>query len=120
MMKKAQALNNFWNGFTWSAYDESTVPDDATLPYITYGYSESDFGHPVSLTASLWYRGKRWDAISEKLEEISEKISRGGVMVPYDDGAILIRKGTPFANRVQDEDDSIRRIALNVEVEFLD
>lgn len=120
MMKKAQALNNFWNGFTWVAYDESTVPDDATLPYITYGYSESDFGYPVSLTASLWYRGKRWDAISEKLEEISEAISRGGVMVPYDDGAMLIRKGTPFANRIQDEDDSIRRIVLNVEIEFLD
>ena len=118
-MKKAQALNSFWNGFGWVAYDESTVPDNAKLPYITYAYGEDDFGHPISLTASLWYRGKRWDVISDKFEEISKAISRGGVMVSYDDGAILIHKGSPFAQRVKDEDDSIRRIFMNLEIEFL-
>lgn len=119
MMKKAQALNTFWNGFGLIAYDDSTVPDDAKLPYITFSQSDDDFGFPISLTASLWYRGKRWDAISDKLEEISNHITRGGVMVAYDGGAMLVRKGNPFAQRMKDEDDSIRRIVMNVEVEYL-
>lgn len=118
-MDKMQALNNFWNSFDLPAYDESTVPDDAELPYITYSAGEDDFNRPIALNASLWYRSKTWSDITGKLEQISHKISMGGLMVRYDNGAILIQKGTPFAQRVRDENDSIRRIYINVEVEFI-
>lgn len=118
-MNKIQALNNFWNSFTLPAYDESSVPDTAKLPYITYTVGEDDFDHPVSLTASIWYHSKRWDEITLKLEEISERIGRGGTVVSYDDGAFWLTKGAPFSMRVRDEDDSIRRIFMNIEVEFI-
>lgn len=118
-MNKVQALNTFWNSFSLNAYDASTVPDDLALPYITYSVAEDDFNYSVSLTASIWYRSKRWDEITAKLEEIADTIGRGGVMVPYDGGAIWIKKGSPFAQRVTDEDDSIRRIYMNIEAEFI-
>lgn len=118
-MNKIQAFNSFWNSFDLIAYDENTVPDGEKLPYITYSVGEDDFNYPVSLTASIWYRSKRWDGITAKLEEISERIGRGGVTVPYDGGVIWIKKGSPFAQRMSDEDDSIRRIFINVEVEFI-
>lgn len=101
------------------AYDEATVSEEAQLPYITYTAADDDFGYSVSLTASIWYRSYSWEGITKKAEEISERITRGGVMVPYDGGAMLIRKGSPFAQRVRDEDDTIRRIYINVEIEFL-
>ena len=42
-------------------------------------------------------------------------------MVQYDNGAFWIRKGNPWAQRLADEnDDSIRRIVLNVEIEVID
>ena len=118
-MDKIQALNSFWNSFNLIAYDDSTVPEEAQLPYITYSVGEDEFGYPVSLTASIWYRSKRWDEITNKLNEISRAIGRGGKMIPYDGGAIWITKGSPFAQRVRDEDDSIRRIFINIEVEFI-
>lgn len=118
-MDKIQALTSFWNGFNLTAYDESTVPDTADLPYITFSVSDDDFDHPVSLTASIWYRSKRWDEITNKFKEISEKIGRGGIMVQYDGGALWVKRGTPFGQRVSDPDDSIRRILINVEVEFI-
>lgn len=118
-MDKIQALNDFWNSFTLTAYDQSTVPDDAKLPYITYSVAEDDFNRPVSLTASIWYRSKRWDDITLKLNEISDRIGRGGVIIHFEGGAIWIKKGTPFAQRVTDEDDSIRRIYMNIEAEFI-
>ena len=118
-MDKAQALNSFWNSFNIPAYDENTVPDDAQLPYITFSVSEDDFDHPVSLTSSIWYRGKRWDEITNKFKEVSEVIGRGGIMVPYDGGALWVKRGTPFGQRASDPDDSIRRIFINVEVEFI-
>lgn len=118
-MDKIQALNDFWNSFTLMAYDQSTVPDDAKLPYITYSVVEDDFNRPVSLTASIWYRSKRWDDITLKLNEISDRIGRGGLIIHFEGGAIWIKKGTPFAQRVTDEDDSIRRIYMNIEAEFI-
>lgn len=118
-MDKIQAYNNFWNSFGLVAYDQSTVPDDATLPYITYAIGDDDFDHPMSLSASIWYRSKRWDAITLKEEEVSKRIGRGGVLVAFDGGSIWVKKGTPFAQRVSDQDDSIRRIYMNIEVEFI-
>ena len=118
-MNKIQALNSFWNSFNLPAYDESTVPDSANLPYITYSVGEDDFNRPVSLTASLWYRSMKWDDITLKFEEISNRIGLGGIMIHYDGGAFWLRKGSPFAQRVRDEDDSIRRIFMNIEVEFI-
>lgn len=118
-MDKEQALNSFWNGFELPAYDENTVPDDAKLPYITYSVSVNDFDYPVSLTASIWYREMSWGNITAKLNQISNALGNGGKMVLYDTGAIWIKKGSPFAQRMADTDSSIRRIFINIEAEFI-
>ena len=120
-MTKMQALNAFWNGFSLTAYDENTVPDDANLPYITFEASTDDFGNSLAQSASLWYRDPSWAAITAKEQEISDFIGRGGRMVQYSGGAIWIRKATPWAQRMNDPNDGeIRRMVLNVVVEFLD
>lgn len=118
-MDKEQALNSFWNGFDLVAYDESSVPDEAELPYITYSVGVDEFLYPVSLTASIWYRSTSWGPITNKLNQISNVIGKGGKMVPYEGGSIWIKKGSPFAQRMTDEDNSIRRIFINIEAEFI-
>lgn len=120
-MNKFQAWHNFWSSFGLEAYDATTVPDNAQLPYITYEMSDSEFDVDIALTANLWYRSASWAGITQKEMEIAEKISRGGVMVPFSGGAMWIKKGTPFSQRMSDEnDDTVRRIVFNVEIEFMD
>lgn len=120
-MDKMQALNSFWNGFGIKAYDENTVTDEAQLPYITYGASNDNFDEPVMQTANIWDYSKSWALVTAKEKQISDFISRGGKMIPYDGGAIWIRKGNPWAQRLSDgSNDMIRRIVLNVVIEFLD
>lgn len=119
-MNKIQALYNFWSGFDIPAYDESTVPDTAALPYITFEVATDDFGHEMPVTASLWYRSTKWDAITAKEEQIASAIGRGGIMLPYDGGVIWLKKSTPWAQRMADNDDMIRRIVLQLNIEFLD
>ena len=131
-MDKLQALDKFWNSFDIPAYDQTTVPDKiydpVTMkmvpnkpPYITYETAYDDFNHPVALTASIWYRDSSWTAITAKEQEITEKVSRGGVTIPFDDGAFWLVKGTPWAQRMDDpEDDMIRRIVFNYSIEFFD
>ena len=120
-MNKIQALNSFWNGFGLKAYDEYSVPDNTALPYITYEVSDSDFGDTLAQTASLWYRSSSWSEITAKEQEISDFITRGGRMITYDGGALWIQKASPWAQRLDDpSDEMIRRIVLNIVVEFLD
>lgn len=119
-MDKIQAFNSFWNRFL-KAYDENSVPDNAQLPYITYEIASDDFNNTLPLSASIWYRSTSWEDAVSKEKEIASYIGRGGKMITYDEGALWIRKGSPWAQRLKDDaDDMIRRIILNIQAEYLD
>ena len=120
-MDKYQALHAFWSSFGIPAYDESTVPtgdDRPEMPYITYDVVVSDFLFPVAMNASIWYYGSLWTEITAKLQEVEAEIGRGGKMLLTDEGAIWI-KGSPFAQRMPDQDNMVRRILINVQAEYI-
>lgn len=120
-MNKMQTLNEFWNGFGLKAYDENSVPDNAVMPYITYEAVSDHFGNSVAQTASIWYRSSSWAEASEKEMQISDFIGRGGRMVAYTGGAMWIKTASPWAQRMSDQsDDMVRRILLNIEIEYID
>ena len=119
-MTKASALYSFWSGFGLTAYEENTVPTDATFPYITYQVVTDSFGAEVALTASVWYRDTSWVESNAKAEEISRTISRGGKTITVDGGVLWLKRGTPFSQSMGDEtDDLIKRKYLNITAEFL-
>ena len=119
-MTKAAAIYQFWNSFGLTAYEENSVPDDAAFPYITYQIATGSFEREIPLAASIWYRSESWTAINAKTEEISQKISRGGKIIPCDGGAIWLKRGQPFAQSMVDKsDDLIKRKYLNITAEFM-
>lgn len=124
-MTKAQAMYNFYSSFGLPAYEENSVPttDEGgapEFPYITYELDTDGFGSEVALTASIWYRTSSWSEANAKAEKISEYIGRGGVTLSCDGGAIWIKRGKPFAQRMGDDSDNmIKRIYMNISVEFL-
>ena len=120
-MTKGQAIQKFWESFGLMAYDETTVPDDAPFPYITYSVQTDSIDNVVMGNASLWYKTYSWKDISEKTEEISRAIVKmNPPSVKIDGGRLYITKGVPFAQRMREEsDDTIRRMLLNVNYEFL-
>lgn len=119
LLDKAQALYSFWASFGIPAWDENTVPDNAQLPYITYETSTASFPDTINLAASIWYRDLSWAAADTKAAEISAGIGYGGMLVSCDGGAIWIKRGAPFSQRMAGEEDNVRRIYLNIEVDFL-
>lgn len=121
-MDKAQAIHEFWSSFGLAAIDEYSAYDESMeLPsnYITYEFQSANFGDSVALTASLWYRSTSWKDISKKADEIAEYIGWGGKLLPVDGGYIWIKLGSPFAQRMSVEQDNIRRIYMNISVDFL-
>lgn len=122
-MDKAQALHSFWSSFGLPAFDEFSAYDERmNLPdnYITYEVQTSNLGDPVALTANLWYRSTSWEDITKKADEIAQTIGYGGKVIPVSGGYLWIKLGSPFAIRIAvDQDDSIRRIYLNISVDYL-
>lgn len=121
MKDSAQALHDFWSSFGWTAYDTSTVPSEdlhPVMPRITYDVATSEFESEIALSASLWSRSMKWDEVSQKADEIYNAIGLGGIIVPYSTGKLWIKRGSPFSQRMPDPDDTIRRIYINVIVEF--
>lgn len=121
-MDSQQALNSFWNGFGWNAWEENTVPDGAVSQYghyLTYSAAAASFDEPIMLSASCWERSTSWAGVLSKAAEIQEDIGYGGKFVPFDGGAIWIKRGVPFSQRMSDEDDTIRRVYINIEAEYI-
>lgn len=119
-MTKDEAIYSFYSGFSLPAYDENTVPEGSALPYITYSVSTDSIGNIVILSASLWYRSTSWGAIQDKADEIAAAIGYGGKIIKIDNGYLWLTKGSPFAQRMSEPSDKmVRRIALNINAEFL-
>ena len=121
-MDKAQAIHQFWSSFDLTAIDEQSAYDEKIdLPdnYITYELQTSNFGDPLSLTASLWYYTTSWKDITDKTDEIARYIGYGGKIIAVDGGYIWIKLGTPFAQRMATEQENYRRIILSITVDFL-
>lgn len=121
-MNKWQALDEFWNSFNIPAFEQSTVPEDETLRgdfYITYEAVTDSLDRAVPMSASIWkLNTTKWDEISQKAEQISDALVQVKT-IPLDTGFLYITRGQPFAQRVADEDDSTRRIYINIMAEFL-
>ena len=120
-MTKEAALQAFWGRFL-TAYQENAVPtgeNRPAYPYITYEVQTGEWDRPVALSASLWYRTTSWVIPNAMAQRISDFISKGGVIVPCDGGAIYITRGSPFARSGGDADDTVKRKILTIMAEYL-
>lgn len=119
-MDKSQAINSFWNSFGIPAFDQYTVPEDVSMPYITFEASTDSVNSNIPMTASLWYRDSSWREISQMVDTISARISYSFYITAITGGYMVVRRGEVFAQRMNDPDDpDVRRILISVIVEFL-
>ena len=119
-MTKGAALQSFFDRIMTS-YAASAVPDDATLPYLTYELLTSAWnGGEVGLTVNMWFRTTSEKEPNAAVDKLSKAIGLGGVQIPCDDGVIWLKRGSPWAQSLTDETDkTIKRRYINVTAEYL-
>lgn len=119
-MTKYEALHSWLSQFM-TAYPTSNVPEDATFPWLTYEPVVGAWGDgELNMTVDLWFYTKSEAVPNAKVQEIADAISMGGVFVPYDGGAMWIKRGSPWCQNIRDDSDSnIKRRYLNLSVEYL-
>lgn len=118
-MDKGQAIHDFWSKFGLPAYEQTTIDKEASMPYVTYEVTTGSFDGTVSLAGDLWYYSESWETITKKADEIARFIGIGGVIRKIDGGYMWIKLGVPFAQHVADTNDMVRRIRMNIQVDFL-
>lgn len=122
-MTKAAALHSFFASFGIPAFEENSVPSGDKFPgfpLITYERRTDSFLQEVALTCNVYYRESTWTNCNAMTENISTAIGRGGVLLPCDGGAIWLKRGTPFAQAVDDPaDDMIKRNYITLSAEYL-
>lgn len=119
-MTKAAALHQFFNGFSIPFYVSTSVPQDATFPYGTYELITSAWeGGEVGITVNLWYRTESEAIPNAKAQELSDAIGLGGKVIQCDNGAIWIKRGSPWCQNVYDDTDPIiKRRYINISLEY--
>lgn len=120
-MTKEQALHAFFNRFGITGHRNTSAPDDAVLPYLTYTCQVSSIlEDPVSLTVHTYHYTDSEAVPDELAEEIRKAIGPGGVVLNCDGGAIWLKWGTPWCQSLVDDTDStIKRRYINITAEFL-
>lgn len=120
-MSKQSAIDVFMNSFGIKAFEETTVSKTQAYPFISYSYAANDFNEgEVSITVNIWYYSESHIAVNNKVEQLSQAITRGGVQIPCEQGTIWIKKGRPFVQSLGDpEDAKIRRRYIQLTAEFL-
>ncbi|WP_303834732.1 hypothetical protein [Ruminococcus flavefaciens] len=121
-MDKIATIQSFFSQFL-PAYEENALPSQPerpAYPYITYEGIFDDFGETdTSMTFSTWYREFSWVNSVLMTNRISKGIPRPGLMLPCDEGYVLIMKSSPFGTRMGDDsDDLIKRTVFNITVRF--
>ena len=103
------------------SYAASSVPDDATLPYLTYELITSAWnGGEVGMTVNMWFRTTSEKEPNAAVDKLSKAIGLGGVFLHCDDGVIWFKRGSPWAQSMTDETDKkIKRRYINVTAEYL-
>lgn len=119
-MTKAAALHAWLSQFL-TAYPDSAVPSDTTFPWLTYELVTGAWGDEDSaITVNLWYYGTGEAEPNAKAQEIADAIGMGGVIVPYDGGAMWIKRGSPWCQNIKDDSDpNIKRRYINISIEYL-
>ena len=119
-MTKGAALQSFFDSIMTS-YAASSVPDDATLPYLTYELITSAWnGGEVGLTVNMWFRTTSEKEPNTAVDKLSKAIGLGGVFLHCDDGVIWLKRGSPWAQSLTDATDkTIKRRYINVTAEYL-
>lgn len=119
-MTKAAALQAWFEQFLPS-YTAASVPDDAVFPWLTYELITGAWvDGENAITVNLWYYTTSEVAPNAMAQKIADAIGMSGVLVPYDGGAMWIKRGSPWCQSLKDESDkNIKRRYINISIEYL-
>ena len=111
MRSVAASLKTFLGGFGIPAYTLNSVPDDVSLPYITYPLVEPEWNQQANFYCQVWYRKNNLSALLQKADEIVTAVNTMKKM-ELPGGYLVLYPATPLIQILTDEDSQSAYINL--------
>jgi hypothetical protein len=115
MLNTASTLKTFFSGFDLPAYTLDSVPDEVTLPYITYPLMEPEWNEQASFYCQVWYPKNRLGELLAKADEIVGEI---GEMKEFEfgdeKGYLVLYPSTPLIQILSDDYSQSAYINLSI------
>lgn len=109
-----KGLNKFFSQFG-TAYIETSVPESAEFPYITYKCGSEDWKNKALISCSIYSKSSSYLELSEIAEKILDS-ARNGAIINVDGGYLCIYLGEPEFQIVPNADYNIRQGYINLVV----
>ena len=115
MRALAKALKEFVGGFGLPAYTVDSVPDDVTVPYLTFPLKEPEWNQKTTWYIQGWFRTTSNEELTSVADEIISAIGTG-VTITTDSGYLVIYPDTPLVQLITDGDYRSFYISLSINV----
>ena len=115
MKATAKALKQFVGGFGLPAYAVGSVPNDVSVPYLTYPIQEPEWTSKATFYIQGWYHTTSNTALVEKADQIIREIGTG-ITINTDSGYLVIYPETPLVQMMTDGDYRSFYINLSINV----
>ena len=115
MKALAKALKTFVGGFGLPAYTIDSVPDDVSVPYLTYPLKEPEWNQKTTWYIQGWFRTTSNEELTSVADEIISAIGTG-VTITTDSGYLVIYPETPLVQLMTDGDYRSFYISLSINV----
>lgn len=77
MKETAETLKSFFRGFGIPAYARNKIPDEVTIPYITYDLTEPRWNEQGNASCQVYYPKDQLEELLTKADEILSAIGEG-------------------------------------------
>lgn len=113
MLNTAATLKEFYSSFDLPAYTLSSVPDEVTLPYITFPLEEPEWDRQKTTYCQVWYPKNRLADLLAKADQIAAAI---GTMKKFTQtgGYVVLYPSTPLIQILSDESTQSAYISLTI------
>ena len=106
-----KGLKKFFSQFG-TAYIETSVPESAEFPYITYKCGSEDWNNKALISCSIYSKSSSYVELSEIAEKILDS-ARDGAIINVNGGYLCIYLGEPEFQIVPNTDYNIRQGYIN-------
>lgn len=102
MRNVAITLKSFFSGFGIPAYTLDSVPDNVTLPYITYPLTEPEWSGQGNFYCQVWYPKNQLADLLTKADQITAAIGQG-IKIEHGAGYVVLYPATPLIQILSDD-----------------
>lgn len=113
----SKVLYSFFNSIMPS-FLQGNVLNNTQFPYLVYNLAYVSSLEQTPIQVQIYSKSSSYRELNEKIDLIDQKVG-DGIIIPYGNGTLWIKKGDPFAQIVEGEEKAIKQAYILLQISNL-